>query len=704
MAKSGIHIKPSKRGTFTAAAKSRGKTVQGFASQVMKNPDNYSPAMVKKANFARNAAKWKKELGGYLDQQLNEIPIIDTPIDSSPVPKTQFAYGGKIPQKPSLSTTGLAAGKSPKDYSEEQLRLGIDVEHEHTKNNALAVKIAMDHLEENPQYYSQLPDPDMAAQQGAAMDAMKKKRYGGSLYQNGGMLSEEMMEIREGGLPEVFEEIREGEPEDLKAMRKMGVLPKFPGTCPKDQQKYGCGGKLGKRQDGGNLNFAADAAAMGHTLEEHAAHTFQDGGELPQYQWGGQTFGEGANARNLGTGQLASRHEDLKNLKYLDLPDTDWGSLAMNVGGAALSAYGGAGGTFGGAIGEGASGILSNINPSDVAGLGSAMMGASSGQLAGANVVGGGYGGYDMTAMGGLATGQYMQRQNPNMTLSNYLQQKQQSQQQAQFDPTQTQAHAQIMQMGQNQMAGQRPLPYAEGGQLAREPQRLADPEKTELNISTQEDYDMIFGGLVDEPQEGYVPIYQDGGDLLGYLPEHGFGSWLGDNAGKILKGVGGVVSVIPGFGQIAGPILIGAGYATDAIVGHVRKKRAETELEEAQTREEAAAQKRATTSALAAQFDPTKNIDYGATFETYAMGGGLMLQGGQTQQAPEQAQKFPSESQTPVIVDYANGQTHEGPQGGIPVDAKGNPSTTSKQSAVGLTERGEVTWNGYVFSDKLTT
>lgn len=53
-----IHIKPSKRGTFTAAAKKHGKSVQAFASQVLANKDNYSPAMVKKANFARNASKW----------------------------------------------------------------------------------------------------------------------------------------------------------------------------------------------------------------------------------------------------------------------------------------------------------------------------------------------------------------------------------------------------------------------------------------------------------------------------------------------------------------------------------------------------------------------------------------------------------------------------------------------------------------------
>ena len=53
-----IYIAPSKRGTFTAAATKHGMGVQEFASKVLRNKDSYSPAMVKKANFARNASKW----------------------------------------------------------------------------------------------------------------------------------------------------------------------------------------------------------------------------------------------------------------------------------------------------------------------------------------------------------------------------------------------------------------------------------------------------------------------------------------------------------------------------------------------------------------------------------------------------------------------------------------------------------------------
>ena len=75
-----IHIKPSKRGTFTAAAKRHGKSVQGFASQVLANKEDYSPDMVKKANFARNFGGRKRAYGGFLEGQeydLDEATIRD---------------------------------------------------------------------------------------------------------------------------------------------------------------------------------------------------------------------------------------------------------------------------------------------------------------------------------------------------------------------------------------------------------------------------------------------------------------------------------------------------------------------------------------------------------------------------------------------------------------------------------------------------
>lgn len=84
----GIHIKPSKRGTFTAAAKRHHMSVQEFARKVLNNRANYSAAMVKKANFARNASKWhKKEFGGDMTKQFYITP------------NNIYKMGGKVEDK-----------------------------------------------------------------------------------------------------------------------------------------------------------------------------------------------------------------------------------------------------------------------------------------------------------------------------------------------------------------------------------------------------------------------------------------------------------------------------------------------------------------------------------------------------------------------------------------------------------------------------
>lgn len=83
-----IYIKPSKRGTFTAAAKKHGKSVQEFARQVLANKENYSPAMVRKANFARNSAGWEHSTGGPLYLfSFSKNPYWKTPV-------VRYAEGG----------------------------------------------------------------------------------------------------------------------------------------------------------------------------------------------------------------------------------------------------------------------------------------------------------------------------------------------------------------------------------------------------------------------------------------------------------------------------------------------------------------------------------------------------------------------------------------------------------------------------------
>lgn len=60
----GIHIKPENRGKFTASAKRAGMGVQEYARKILANKSKYSSTLVKRANFARNASKWKHKDGG----------------------------------------------------------------------------------------------------------------------------------------------------------------------------------------------------------------------------------------------------------------------------------------------------------------------------------------------------------------------------------------------------------------------------------------------------------------------------------------------------------------------------------------------------------------------------------------------------------------------------------------------------------------
>jgi hypothetical protein len=58
----------------------------------------------------------------------------------------------------SILGTGQAKKEkfTEKDADEKELKLGIKVEMEHTKNKAIAKRIALDHLAELPDYYTRL--------------------------------------------------------------------------------------------------------------------------------------------------------------------------------------------------------------------------------------------------------------------------------------------------------------------------------------------------------------------------------------------------------------------------------------------------------------------------------------------------------------------------------------------------------------------
>lgn len=124
--KGGIHIKKENRGKFTATAKRRGKGVQEFAKQVLANKENYSSTLVKRANFARNAAKWNKELGGFLQ---DIAPLVSVVPGAQPIAAGLGVAGTLL---------NMAKGKDPERmYDLNQMKTGGDFKqynaptHEH---------------------------------------------------------------------------------------------------------------------------------------------------------------------------------------------------------------------------------------------------------------------------------------------------------------------------------------------------------------------------------------------------------------------------------------------------------------------------------------------------------------------------------------------------------------------------------------------
>ena len=71
MRQGGIHLDPSKAGTFKAQATRMGMGVQEAASAILGAPEGrYSPEMRKKANFARNFAK---QMGGPIEGEVMDV-------------------------------------------------------------------------------------------------------------------------------------------------------------------------------------------------------------------------------------------------------------------------------------------------------------------------------------------------------------------------------------------------------------------------------------------------------------------------------------------------------------------------------------------------------------------------------------------------------------------------------------------------------
>ena len=93
--------------------------------------------------------------------------------------KEQFKFD--IGTKPFQGNVeGKAADHNISDYDMKQLLAGIAVEEEHTDDIAVAIRIAMDHLEEIPDYYDRLAEMEESTEKGGPGSGRHKE--GGSQY------------------------------------------------------------------------------------------------------------------------------------------------------------------------------------------------------------------------------------------------------------------------------------------------------------------------------------------------------------------------------------------------------------------------------------------------------------------------------------------------------------------------------------------
>jgi hypothetical protein len=161
-AQGGIHIDPAKRGTFKAQASRMGMGVQEAARTILNAPEGkYSPAMRKKANFARNFAK---EYGGYY-QMGGEM--MQAPQQGQP------QGGGGEEQILQQVAQMLQQGMSPEEIVGQLVQMGVPQEQ--------AIQVVQMVVQ---QMQGQQQAPQEAPQQAPPM-----MRGGGYMYQMGGEMA-----------------------------------------------------------------------------------------------------------------------------------------------------------------------------------------------------------------------------------------------------------------------------------------------------------------------------------------------------------------------------------------------------------------------------------------------------------------------------------------------------------------------------------
>lgn len=193
----GIHIDPSKRGTFKAQASRMGMGVQQAASSILNAPEGkYSPAMRKKANFARNFAKAD---GGYMYQMGGEMMA------------QQPQGGGGEEEIMQQVAQMLQQGMAPEEIVGQLVQMGVPQEQ--------AIQIVQMIVQ---QMQGQQQAPQEAPQQAPPM-----MRRGGYMYQMGGEMAPQQAPQQGGDQEQIMQAIVEMLQQGLQPEQIVGELVKM---------------------------------------------------------------------------------------------------------------------------------------------------------------------------------------------------------------------------------------------------------------------------------------------------------------------------------------------------------------------------------------------------------------------------------------------------------------------------------------------
>jgi hypothetical protein len=118
-----IKINPKNKGKFTRTAKQHNMSVQAFAEHVLANPDKYSSLMIKRANFAKNATKFKHAVGGNID--VNKLSVEGEPLPEFIINdftnKAKMALGGLVKIAKQVKASGGSINSIYDTYKDKNI-------------------------------------------------------------------------------------------------------------------------------------------------------------------------------------------------------------------------------------------------------------------------------------------------------------------------------------------------------------------------------------------------------------------------------------------------------------------------------------------------------------------------------------------------------------------------------------------------------